>query len=61
MKRDGWTRAWLALGFICVVAWPGHDGTSFGTDTLAPSWQTDVATARRLARLSGKPIFAVFR
>ena len=51
--------AWLSLG---LVLWPGNHGArSAPAGAGPPPWQTDVATARRLARLSGKPIFAVFR
>jgi hypothetical protein len=57
-------RGWLALGLVALgfVAVPGNGGNGFGPAVPKElSWQTDFATARRLARLSGKPIFAVFR
>jgi hypothetical protein len=57
-------RVWLGLGLVAVgfIALPGNEGTGSGTTTAKEGmWQADFATARRLARSSGKPIFAVFR
>lgn len=44
--------------FISVIAL----GLAVGADEAkAPTWITDYAKARQLARQSGKPLFLVFR
>jgi hypothetical protein len=50
----------LALGFGFLVEMPLTSGSGNGTTKNDP-WLVDYATARRVARQSGKPIFVVFR
>jgi hypothetical protein len=57
-------RSRLAVVLVSVALLSMLDNEDGGADAAAEkatAWQTDFATARRLARLSGKPIFAVFR
>jgi hypothetical protein len=52
----------LCLASFGLMALPGPPVSISGPPPSQKfSWQTDVATARRLARSSDKPIFAVFR
>jgi hypothetical protein len=51
-------RSWLVLA-VAILGLFGLHGGSAGPK--GSPWHSDLATARRLARQSGKPIFAVFR
>jgi hypothetical protein len=54
----------LVLGMLGVVLVCHEVGRVPGEEAPAekgPAWLDDYAAARRAARLSGKPIFAVFR
>jgi hypothetical protein len=49
----------LVLGVLGVVLVARDVGS--GPGGKGPAWLDDYAAARQAARLSGKPIFAVFR
>jgi hypothetical protein len=54
----------LVLGLLSLAVITPGAGSVPGGDTpprKGPVWLDDYAAARREARLSGKPIFAVFR